>query len=126
MNKRLKKKEEQELDEKMKHLESLKDDNTKYHYVLREINKPKHKISILVKDSQGNVPGSTAEQIKVIEEYFKKTLAPESMKDEFLDCQPCAMRTPFTAEEIESISKRLGSDKAAGPDSLVDIRQIMA
>ena len=58
MNKRLKKKEEQELDEKMKHLESLKDDNTKYHYVLREINKPKHKTSILVKDSQGNVPGS--------------------------------------------------------------------
>ena len=75
MNKRLKKKEEQELDEKMKHLESLKDDNTKYHYVLREINKPKHKTSILVKDSEGNVPGSTAEQIKVIEEYFKKTLA---------------------------------------------------
>ena len=41
-------------------LERIKDDNTKYHYVMREINKSKEKIPILVKDEEGNVPSSTA------------------------------------------------------------------
>ena len=41
----------------MEKLERIKDDNTKYHYVMREINRPKQKIPILVKDEEGNVPG---------------------------------------------------------------------
>ena len=40
------------------------------------------------------------------------------MKDEYLDSPPCKMTTPFTAEEIKSIVKRLGNDKAAGPDKI--------
>ena len=88
INYRLKKKEEKEVDEKMEKLERIKDDNTKYHYVMREINKPKQKIPILVKDEDGNVPGSTAGKIKIIEEYFKKTLAPLTMTDEILTTPP--------------------------------------
>ena len=68
----------------MERLERIKDDNTRYHYVMREMNKPKQKIPILVKDEEGNVPGSTAGKIKIIEDYFKKTLAPLTMKDQFL------------------------------------------
>ena len=34
---KLKKSEEKELDDKMKHLENMKDDNTKYHYVIRNM-----------------------------------------------------------------------------------------
>ena len=118
MNRKLKKKEEQELDRKMEHLEKITDDNTRYHYVMREINKPKQKIPILVKDAEGNVPGSTSEKIKIIEEYFKRTLAPANMTDEFLSTSPCAMTTKFTAQEIKTIAKKLGNDKAAGPDGL--------
>ena len=62
INQRLKKKEEKEIDAKLENLERLTDDNTRYHYVMREINKPKHKIPILVKDEDDNVPGSTSEK----------------------------------------------------------------
>ena len=85
---------------------------------MREINRPTQKVPILVKDSQGNIPGLTSAKIKIIEEYFKKTLAPLHMENEFLDSPPCQMTTPFTAEEIKSIVKRLGNDKAAGPDKI--------
>ena len=118
IDKRLKKKEEKELDMKLEHLEKIKDDNTKYHYVLRDLNKPKHKVPIMVKDKEGNVPGSTAAKIQVIGEYFKKTLAPDNMKDQFISPPPCPMIKKFTAEEIKSIAQRLGNNKAAGPDQL--------
>ena len=72
---KLKEKEERELDSKMEHLEKLKDDNSKYHYIMRDLNRPKEKIPILVKNEQGEAPGTTQEKIKIIEEYFKKTLA---------------------------------------------------
>ena len=72
----------------------------------------------MVKDSEGNVPGSTEAKIKIIEDYFKKTLAPENMKDQFLVSEPCTMSKKFTAEEIGSIAQRLSNDKAAGPDKL--------
>ena len=95
----------------MEKLERIKDDNTKYHYVMREINRPKQKIQILVKDEEGNVPGSTTEKIKIIEDYFKKTLAPLNMKDEFLSTPPCPMSKKFAEEEIQSMTKILGNDR---------------
>ena len=63
INYRIKKAEEKEIDEKMAHIENIKDDNTSYHYAMREINRPTQKVPILVKDSQGNVPGSTSAKI---------------------------------------------------------------
>ena len=58
----MKKLEEKEIDEKMAHIESIKDDNTRYHYAMRDINRPTQKVPILVKDSEGNIPGSTSEK----------------------------------------------------------------
>ena len=118
IDKRLKENEENELDEKMQRLEDIKDDNTKYHYVMRELNRPKKKIPILVKDDEGNIPGTATGKIKIIESYFKKTLAPENLKEEFLEIEPCPMIKKFTGDEIASIAKRLSNDKAAGPDKL--------
>ena len=118
INHRLKKREEKVLDDKMEKLEKCSDDNTKYHYVMREINRPTHKIPIPVKDEDGNAPGSISEKIKIIEKYFKKTLAPQTMTDEFLSTPPCPMTKKFTAQEIKAIAKRLGNDKAAGSDRL--------
>ena len=117
---KLKAAEERELDQKMKHLESLKDDNTKYYYVMRDIQSinRNRKTSIIVKDPEGNVPGSTEDKIKIIQQYFKDTLAPEEMKTEYLTVPPCAMTKEFTASGIQLIAKKLNNDKAAGPDKL--------
>ena len=61
----------------MKHLEQIKDDNTKYFYVMRDIQKTNRntKSTVLIKDKEGNVPGTNEGKIKVIEEYFRNTLA---------------------------------------------------
>ena len=102
----MKKIEEKEIDQKMEHLESLRDDNTRYHYAMREINKPKNKIPILVKDQEGNVPGCTQCKIKIIEGHFKRTLPPPEMENECISFPPSPMKKPFTAAEIKSIAKR--------------------
>ena len=80
---KLKVNEERELDEKLRNLESMKDDTTKYFYVMRNLQNMNRntKTPMLIKDKEGNTPGSTTEKIKVIEEYFKSTLAPEDMKN---------------------------------------------
>ena len=76
ITKQLKANEEKALDEKMQRLESLKDDNSKYFYVMRDIQNmnSNKKSAMLVKDVNGNVPGSNEGKIKVIEDYFKSTL----------------------------------------------------
>ena len=73
INTKLKKIEEDDIDQKLHHLENISDDNTKYYYVLRDLQKMKDnkKASIIVKDKNGNCPGSTKEKIEVIEQYFK-------------------------------------------------------
>ena len=63
-------------------------------------------------------PALLHKKIKIIKEYLKRTLAPANMTDEFLSTPPCAMTTKFTAQEIKTIAKKLGNDKAAGPDGL--------
>ena len=104
----------------MENLEKCKDENTKYYYVMREMqNEDKNKkASIIVKDENGNVPGSNQAKIEVIQNYFTKTLAPKDMEDEFLSVPPCDMKEKFSAEEIQKIAKRLNNSKAAGPDKL--------
>ena len=112
--------EEEEVDQKLEKLESVKDDNTKYYYVMRDlqnINK-NNKSSIILKDKDGNIPGSTTDKIEIIEEYFKATQSPHEMKEEFLEIAPCKMRVQFTATEIQGLAKRLNNNKAASPDQL--------
>lgn len=111
INKKLKEVEENDLDKKMEHLELIKDDNTKYFYVLRSLHNSNNnkKAAIIVKDKDGNVPGSTADKIKIIETYFKETLAPEKMEEEFLSVPPCEMTNKFTAKEIKQLAKRLNN-----------------
>ena len=73
---------------------------------------------MLINDKEGNYPGSTKEKIKVIEEYFRETLAPTEMKDEFMNVPPCEMTQKFTAEEIQKLTRRLNNNKACGSDNL--------
>ena len=60
---------------------------------------------IIVKDAKGKTAVSEGEQIPVITEYFKKMLAPESAKDNYMQYEPKEMRQPFTREEIKDAAK---------------------
>ena len=61
---KLKENEERDLDIKMKNLEAIKNDNTKYYYVMRSLQNSNRntKSSILVKDKEGNTPGSNEDK----------------------------------------------------------------
>ena len=98
----------------------MKDDNTKYYYVMRDIQSINRnsKSSIILKDKNGDIPGSNEDKIKIIEQYFKATLSPLEMEKEFLEVDPCKMSVEFTPTEIEGLAKRLNNNKAAGPDQL--------
>ena len=78
INKKIKRAEE-EVDQKLEKLESVKDDNTKYYYIMRDIQSINrdNKSSIILKDKNGDIPGSNADKIKIIEDYFKATLSPK-------------------------------------------------
>ena len=67
-----------ELDQKMKHLESIKDDNTIYLYVLRDLQNlnKNNKSSTLVKDSEGNVSGFKLTKDQSNRKIFQIHLAP--------------------------------------------------
>ena len=120
ITRRLKDNEEKELDSKMKHLEDIKNDNTRYFYVMRDIQKHNRntKSTIMIKDKEGNIPGTNEGKIQIIEEYFRNTLAPQDMEDQILTVPPCPMKRKFTALEIEALAKKLNNDKAPGPDKL--------
>ena len=78
--------EEKEVDNKLQQLEQIKDHNTKYFYALRSLqnSKKNKKASIIVKDKNGNCPGTTSEKIKVIDAYFKENLAPDDMEEQYM------------------------------------------
>ena len=65
-----------------------------------------------MKDKDGNIPRSATDKIKIIEEWFKATLSPPEMKEEFLEIAPCKMRVQFTVTEIQGLAKRLKWGKA--------------
>lgn len=120
IDQKIKRAEEEKVDQMLEKLENVKDDNTKYYYVMRDLQNinRNNKSCIILKDKDGNIPGSNADKIKIIENHFKTTLSPPEMKEEFIEITPCQMRIPFTAAEIQCLAKRLNNNKAAGPDHL--------
>ena len=56
------------------------------------------------------------EQIKEVMAYFKKMLAPEAEPRKTY--KPTKIKTPFTADEIRRVVKKLKNGKSAGIDKL--------
>ena len=113
---RLKHIEEERLDRKLQAIEDSKNDSNKYYKAIREIQRMKKVESLTVKNEKGEIATTEEQQIKIVTDYFKKMLAPETAARKTYE--PARLRRVFTAEEIRKIVKRLKNGKSAGIDRL--------
>ena len=110
--------ETQHINSKLETIETMKNDSTRYFAALKELKSCRKQESLVVKDKEGKVAVTDEEQIKIISKYFQEMLAPDNKKDNIIECQPHAMRNPFTAIEIEKAAKKVKNGKSPGPDNV--------
>ena len=112
----IKKHEEKILDDKLKYLESVKNDSNKYHAAMRELRSQRKPKPTIVKDKNGKIAGTAKKKIELITTYFKSVLSPENMKEEIKSYPPAKMKHLFDGEEVEKTLKSLKNGKSTGID----------
>ena len=118
MKKRIKQIEEEQLENKLKEIERMKDDSTRCYAALRDLKNKRKQKPLNVKNDKGEVASSEEEQIKLISDHFKKMLAPENQTGNYKEYEPRKMKIPFTTEEVRNAAKSLKNGKSAGSDNL--------
>ena len=94
---------EQKLNKELADLENVKDDLNKCYAVIKKMKKKKS--SLFVNDNNGKLAGTDLAKAEIIQEHFRKMLAPENqiMKD----YHPTKLHQPFTTEEIGQAARRM-------------------
>ena len=65
-----------QIENRLKGIERMKNDSTRYFAVLKELKSKKEKRGIIVKDKNGKTIVTEQEQTEVVTAYFKQMLAP--------------------------------------------------
>ena len=118
INNIVKKLEEQELDEKLKNMEKIKNDSNKAHEAIRQLKSLKKKKALLVKNEEGEILCNTEDQIEIISEHFKKMLAPTLHDENIKTFEPMELNQPFTISEIRKAVKSMKNGKSSGCDEM--------
>ena len=88
IKKRIKQIEEEQLENKLKEIENMKDDSTRCFAAIKDLTNNRKQKPLIVKNENGKVETSEEEQIKLISDHFKKMLAPESQNGNFKEYNP--------------------------------------
>ena len=109
LRERLKEIEEGKLEQKLEAIENSKNDSTRYFKALKEIYRNKKVEKLTVKHQNGSMATTEEQQIEIVTAHFKKMLAPtkEPGKQYF----PHKTTTPFTADEIQKVAKKMNNGK---------------
>ena len=118
VKKRIKEVHTEQLESRLAVIENTRNNSTRYFTSLKELKSNRKQNSIVVKDEQGKTAVTKNEQIDIITKYFKKMLAPESSKENYITYEPQAMREAFTVEEIQKAARKLKNGKSAGSDDI--------
>ena len=84
--------------------------------MIKEIQRQKSKIPLLIKTETGGFTINEKEQVEIIAAHFKKQFSKNTQVLNNIHSQPTAMDQPFTAEEIKSTIRPLRNNKSAGDD----------
>ena len=105
---------EQKLDKELADLENVKDDSNKCYAVIKKMKKKKS--FLFVNDNSGKLAGTDLAKAEIIQEHFRKMLAPENqiMKD----YSPTKLHQPFTTEEIGQAARRMKNGSSLGCDDI--------
>ena len=118
IKKRLKENEESALNDKLKLLETTKDDSTRYYSVLRDMQYTKPR-PLQIKDEKNVMAGTDVRKAEIITKYFQRMFDPEGSDRTIPSYPPTKMTSPFTGAEIQGAAKKLKNGKSGdGIDTL--------
>ena len=106
----------QKLENRPKEIENSKNDSSRMFRVIKETQRQKPKIPLLIKTETGGFTINEKEQVEIIAAHFKKQFSKNTQVLNNIHSQPRAMNPPFTAEEIKSAIRPLRNNRSAGDD----------
>ena len=102
--------------EKIESIEKENNDSRRMFSVIKEINREKPKVPLLIKTREGDMTSNDAEQCELIADHFKKQFFKEA--EQIKLSNPQAMRNPFTSSEISSAINKLRNNRSSGLDNV--------
>ena len=91
--------------EKIKSIEKQKNNSRRMFSVIKEMNREKPKVPLLIRTRKGNLTSNDAEQCELIAAHFKEQFFKEAEQVKLSN--PQAMRNPFTSSEISDAINKL-------------------
>ena len=85
---------------------------------MRQLQKLKKKLPLIIHDDNENIVNSPEEQANTIRNHFEKILAPNEKNYEKKIYTSCPMSIPFTTEEIADATKGMKNGKSTGIDNI--------
>ena len=107
IHQKMKELDKQKLENCLKEIENSKNDSMRIFRVIKEIQRQKPKIALLIKTETGGFTINEKEQANIIAAHFKKQFSKNTQVLNKIHSQPTAMNQPFTAEEIKIAIKSL-------------------
>ena len=118
IHQKMKELDKQKLENCLKEIENSKNDSMRIFRVIKEIQRQKPKIPLLIKTETGGFTINEKEQANIIAAHFKKQFSKNTQVLNKIYSQPTAMNQPFTAEEIKIAIKSLLNNRGAGDDHI--------
>ena len=118
IHRKMKELEEQKSENRLKEIENGKNDFSRMFRVIKEIQRLKPKILLLIQTETGGFTINEKEQAEIIAAHFKKQFSKNTQVLNKIHSQPAAKNQPFTAEEIENAIRSLRNDRSAGGDQI--------
>ena len=108
---KMKELDEQKVENRLKEIENSKNDSSRMIWMIKEIQRQKPKIPLLIKTETGGFTINEKEQAEIIAVHFKKQFSKNTQVLNKPHSQPTAMNQPFTAEEIKSAIRSLRNNE---------------
>ena len=118
IHRKMKELDEQKLENRLKEIENGKNDFSRMFRVIKEIQRQKPKIPLLIKTETGGFTINEKEQAEIITAHFKKQFSKNTQVLNKIHSQPAAKNQSFTAEEIKNAIRSLRNDRSAGGDQV--------
>ena len=116
---KMKELDKQKLENRLKEIENSKNNFSRMFRVIKEIQRQRPKMPLLIKTKTGEVTINEKEQAEIIAADFKKQFSKNTQVLKKIHSQPTAMNQSFTAEEIKSAIRSVRNDRSAGDDQII-------
>ena len=118
IHQKMKELDKQKVENCLKEIENNKNDSSRMFRAIKEIQRQKPKIPLLIKTETGGFTINKKEQAEIIAAHFEKQFSKNTQVLKNIHSQPTAINQPFTAGEIKSAIRSLRNNRSAGDDQI--------